>query len=515
MSSLVPVRGKADADPYDIVPYEARPLAATHPVRLATAALRRGLRHAPPAGCRMLDLGCADATNLLPLALAFPDSEFVGVDRSANQIARAREDVATLGLTNVTLVQADVVDLAGDLGSFDYIVAHGLYSWVSPEARERILARFATSLSPRGIGYLSYNALPGWGARGAVRHSLRLHTRSVTHAHDKIAAARAHIRTLRALLDESARAPFTMQLAEILEPLASRSDSYLLHEYLTEHNQAFTYAEVVESLRAHDLSVVHDVVRATSTFTATEALEARLGRAHLPPEEVEATIDLLTCRQFRAHLIGRDADRRSSPRDPSLEAWLPRCEIALASEPIAATTALGRAPASRETSGRGPTGTGIGFTRAAVDWLRGALESLAAIRPASVGVGTLLERAPLTDAPRGAVLRDLLRGCDLGYLELRSHPFSLVTTPGRRPMVSPLTRLDASRGRPVTNQLHEPVRLEPDEARLVALLDGSRDLEAIAGDWRGLPYGLAVPADAVREAEAAVEALARRALLLA
>lgn len=504
MSSPVPVRDGADIDPYDVVPYEARPLAATHPVRLATAALRRGLRHASPARCRMLELGCADATNLLPLALAFPESEFVGVDRSAKQIARARDDVATLGLKNVTLIHADVVDLAEDLGSFDYIVAHGLYSWVSHEARDRILARFATSLSPRGIGYLSYNALPGWGVRGAVRHSLRLHTRSVANVHDKIALARAHIRTLRTLIDDEVRAPFTMQLREILEPLSSRSDSYLLHEYLAEHNRAFTYAEVVESLGGHGLLVVHDLVRATATFTATEALEGTLQRAHLPPDEVEATIDLLTCRQFRAHLIGRDSDVVHSEHDAALEEWLPRCQIALASEPTDARTVLGRAPASRETSGRRPTRTGIGLTPGSVDWLRGALELLAAVRPASVEMGTLLERAPLTSATREAVLRDLLRGCDLGYFELRSHPFSLVTSPGRRPTVSPLTRLDASRGKPVTNQLHESVRLEPVVASLVALLDGSRELAAIAADWN----------TSVREAGVAVERLARRALVL-
>ncbi|MGE3636191.1 MAG: methyltransferase domain-containing protein, partial [Sandaracinaceae bacterium] len=166
-------------DPYDAVPYNACPVAIAHPDRLAAAALRNGWVCTPPARCRVLELGCADATNLIPLAITYPSSQFVGVERSASQIGVARAELEALGIRNVELLHMDIEDLDEDLGEFDYIVAHSVFSWVSEHARARILRIMHANLSARGVAFLSYNTLPGWSLHGAIRDLLRAHTQEI------------------------------------------------------------------------------------------------------------------------------------------------------------------------------------------------------------------------------------------------------------------------------------------------------------------------------------------------
>ena len=118
------------------MPYPGHPFAQTHPDRLATVATLFGLRPAAPDACRLLELGCGDGGNLVPMAYALPGSAFCGVDLSATAVGRARALSAALGLTNVDVQVADVTALP-ELGEFDYVVAHGVYSWIAPRRATR------------------------------------------------------------------------------------------------------------------------------------------------------------------------------------------------------------------------------------------------------------------------------------------------------------------------------------------------------------------------------------------
>src|SRR5947208_3557543 len=125
---------------YEEVPYDSKPLYPTHPDCLATVATLMGMKPAPVQRCRVLELGCASGGNLIPMAEALPDSAFVGVDLSERQIADGRAAVAELGLGNVELRHLSITDVPADWGPFDYVVCHGVYSWVPEHVRERILA---------------------------------------------------------------------------------------------------------------------------------------------------------------------------------------------------------------------------------------------------------------------------------------------------------------------------------------------------------------------------------------
>src|SRR3954464_2642524 len=132
------------ANVYDDVPYSNYPYAQTHPDRLATVALLHGLEPPDPFHARVLELGCGAGGNLLAMAAATPGLHAVGVDLAHGPIADGREAALETGLDNVELHQGDVRDLAdGRLGTFDYVIAHGLYAWVAPPVREATMAAIA------------------------------------------------------------------------------------------------------------------------------------------------------------------------------------------------------------------------------------------------------------------------------------------------------------------------------------------------------------------------------------
>ncbi len=157
---------------YDAVPYRHGAVPDSHPARIGAIARLLGISSAPPDRCRVLELGCGEGMNLLPLAERFPKSEFIGVDFSAKQIAVAEAARVACGIGNARFVCADLRTWKPEGGAFDYIIAHGVYSWVPAEVRDRLLAICAEALSPDGDAYVSYNTLPGWALPGGVRNFL-------------------------------------------------------------------------------------------------------------------------------------------------------------------------------------------------------------------------------------------------------------------------------------------------------------------------------------------------------
>ena len=146
---------KAELTPYDEVAYPTFPISFTHPDRLATVATHFGMRPAPVERCRVLELGCSNGANLLSMAVTLPESEFVGVDSAGIPIARGKAMVEALGLKNIALRHLDLLEMAPDYGKFDYIIVHGIYSWVPSAVRDQILAICKASMQPQGIAYVS------------------------------------------------------------------------------------------------------------------------------------------------------------------------------------------------------------------------------------------------------------------------------------------------------------------------------------------------------------------------
>src|SRR5690606_12966976 len=165
----------SDAFSYDLVPYTSYPYARSHPDRLATIARLFGMRPAEVERARVLELGCASGGNLVPIAEELPDAELVGIDLSARQVHDGQAAIPELGLRNVRLVHGDLSTVDESWGRFDYVVCHGVYSWVPRSVQDRILEICAANLAPQGVAYISYNTYPGWHLRESVRHMMRWH----------------------------------------------------------------------------------------------------------------------------------------------------------------------------------------------------------------------------------------------------------------------------------------------------------------------------------------------------
>jgi hypothetical protein len=138
---------------YDEVVYPNRPSTRTTPARLAVAPALFGLDHAPPERCRVLEIGGGDGGNLIPMAAASPGAEFVGFDLAPARVAAGREVIAALGLANIRLEALDILD-AGDLGRFDYVVAHGVYSGCRRRCGRRC-SRSSAAAWPRAASPMS------------------------------------------------------------------------------------------------------------------------------------------------------------------------------------------------------------------------------------------------------------------------------------------------------------------------------------------------------------------------
>src|SRR5262245_52314846 len=171
---------------YESVHYPGQAHPETHPDRLATLATVFGLKPAPVEKCRVLELACGDGLNLVAMAAGLPQSEFLGLDLAEKPLEHGRSAIAALGLKNISLRAQDLLQAPGDVGQFDYIVAHGLYAWVPPEVRDKALALCRAHLAPQGIAFVSYNTYPGSHLREMVRKMMLFQIRTVADPDQQI-----------------------------------------------------------------------------------------------------------------------------------------------------------------------------------------------------------------------------------------------------------------------------------------------------------------------------------------
>ena len=239
---------------YDALAYGGGTHPDTSPNRLAVMARLLGVAAPPPATARVLDLGCGAGRNLIPLAWYWPQARFVGVDLAQTPIDEGNAAIRTLGLDNIELRQGDVTQLdAARIGRFDYVIAHGLFSWVPQPVRLATLKLIADVLTPDGVAFVSYNALPGCRIRHVARDLMRFHLKG--HAYDPsiVPPARALMDSIRALPEGPAPA-FLAALRTEAKHATANGDASLFHDDLSPENQPFYLHEFADLAAAHGLA---------------------------------------------------------------------------------------------------------------------------------------------------------------------------------------------------------------------------------------------------------------------
>ncbi len=463
------------ANPYDQVAYPSKPIATSHPERLATLGMLHGMKPAPPAHCRVLELGCGAGGNLAPMALTLPDSEFVGIDLAPVPIERGREMVAACGLNNITLQQRDIRAVGAEFGSFDYIIAHGVYSWVPAEVRDRLLGICGDCLTPHGIAFVSFSAYPGAYHRRMVREMLLHHTRGATGPREQLAGARELLEFLAGAMPqpESYRAVVKQELTT----LEQSGDDYYLHDALSEINDPIWFHEFAAHAAQHGLQYVADL-SLTRTMQHTVPAEA-LARVRAFGAggrlEREQYSDFLECRQFRRTLLCRQDVPVAEEPDPEQvrRLWVTAPAHAVSAQPDLRSSAVE------------DFALGSNTMKISDPLVKAAMCVLDERWPRALSFAELLGQARAriggsdgqpADASQERNLAESLLAADaMDFVQLHSHVPFWAEAVSERPLASPLARWQVNQGRPVTNVWHRNIALEdPLLRRLLALLDGTR-----------------------------------------
>lgn len=302
-------------NPYEQVPYRCQPIEWTAPERLALASLLHGGPCPDVQRCRVLELGCGDGSNLLPLSYYRPQAQFVGVDGAGTQIELAKRRCRQLQLANVEFLHLDFMQANDHLdGQFDFIIAHGIFSWVPDDVRDALLTLCRQRLADNGLLYLNYNARPGWNVRGMVRDYLLALTASGESLQQRaVQAQRAASGMAQALEAESH--PFSQLLASEFRFVCDNHSSYVAHEYLAEHNHAYWRSEFLALAAGAGFHPVADADFNYPSGRIDSALPERLKTLALTGLHVGDTVDLVTYRQLHSPLLARQPVSVRAPAD--------------------------------------------------------------------------------------------------------------------------------------------------------------------------------------------------------
>ncbi|HET7880183.1 MAG TPA: class I SAM-dependent methyltransferase, partial [Acetobacteraceae bacterium] len=291
-------------DGYDLLPYPAMPFALSQPQHLAALAILHGLEPPDVTRAGVLELGCAAAGNIIPLAARFPESRFVGVDLAQRHIDEGRRRVADLGLANISLQQADLATL--DLGGrqFDYVICHGVFSWVPRDAQEAILRICRQTLAPNGVATISYNVLPGWHLRMVIRDLCRRYAGTGT-PQQRVDRARTALRQMAEAA--SAAEPYGQLLRLEAQRLAGVPSAYILGEFLAVENRPCHVRDFIARAAEADLGYLCEADLAAAVPPDLDpVMRSRIDRlAGSDRAMAEQHIDFLTGRLFRRSVLVR------------------------------------------------------------------------------------------------------------------------------------------------------------------------------------------------------------------
>ena len=494
---------------YDALPYPAQPFAQSHPRNLEMIATLLGLTPPPIASARVLELGCGTGGNLIPMAATMPNATFVGIDYSPVQIDQARTFAESLALTNIRFEPLSILDLAPDFGQFDYIIAHGLLSWVPRHVQAETFEVMRANLSEHGVAYVSFNVFPGWHARQWMREMMSFHApeQPWQRAEERVQRARQICDFVLATPDVQ-NSPAGAMLKKEMEQWANRPAQYVVHEYLDETNHPFYFHQFAAEAERHGLQYLADAQDNAVLFEASKLLD----EAGDDIVRREQYWDFLHNTTFRRALLvhaARQVDRKSM--HSHLESMFVTSRMTTDAPQSVVTT-------PQVVQFTTPAGVALNINHPLT---KAALMTLQASFPQPMRVNELLDQStraavvPPDERPRSVA--QLLRAWSMNLIQLYVTPPDACTRPSSRPEIFAIARQQAANGsRDLTNLRHEVVPIEPPFDQIIPMFDGQRTRERIADE-----IGTKLPGKffsnksvALRATEQLVEHFAKESLLV-
>jgi methyltransferase-like protein/SAM-dependent methyltransferase len=482
------IQAMAERTSYDLVPYESFPYANTQPDRLATIALLLDLKPPSPRRCRVLELGCAAGGNLIPMAQNSPESTFLGIDLSRVQIAEGQETVRALGLGNVELRHLDLMEVSAELGKFDYIICHGVYSWVPERVQDRILDLVSRHLTPLGVAFISYNTYPGWHMRAMIRDMMLYHAEAYSDPLTKVKQARNLLDFLAQAVGTE-KTPYGLHVKNEVEAIRGYSDTYLFHEHLEKDNRPCYFFQFAQRAGSHSLRYLGEAelrVMVPSNYPPEIANVLKVLSQDLV--HLEQYMDFLRNRLFRQTLL---CHANLTPNYGLRWERLRPCSFRSRARPQ--DSALDVASTGVSTF-HGPDGAVL---TTSLPLMKAALAALGDAWPAALPLPELLrqsrarlqaagatayESEAAAEAALGPTLLSVYASGTPRLLEVFLCPPAVVRGVSERPQTTALIRYQASRQKHVTSPFHETVYVNDLERRLLRMADGSHDRAAMVAE---------------------------------
>lgn len=220
-----------------------------------------GLSPTPARTARILEIGSSYGGNLISQALFYPQATFTGIEIAPTQVSVGKTYIDQLGITNLELLEADVNESHEHLGTYDYIIAHGFYSWVDEETKDNFLRLCKEHLAENGILYMSYNTYPGWHKMDSIRALLKFANKDIdtlNHSekvrHGKTVASKLGALMLEYNTVKAQQGLFLQSLRQTLQ----KQDCYVGHDHLEPVNTPVYFHQCMDHMVEHGFTYLCD-----------------------------------------------------------------------------------------------------------------------------------------------------------------------------------------------------------------------------------------------------------------
>ena len=475
---------KLQSAAYDEIVYTSFPFPQTSPLLMQSNARLFGFIAPSPHKARILEIGCASGGNIMSIASCYPESHCVGIDYSARQIALGLSDIKAAGISNLELLHMSVMDITKEFGQFDYIIAHGIFSWVPPEVQEKILNVCNVNLAPDGIAYVSYNTLPGWNNLKSLRDVMMYHAAGFQRPAERIQQARWVLK----FMNESTKGDSSLIATAVereIQNLEGQPDYYLFHEYLEEHNQPLYFHEFMLRAKNHQLQYLGDVSIETMFSGNLPEDTSRILATSNDIVRTEQFMDFINDRRFRQTLLCHDILDLSwtVPHSVLQEGWFVSKfsfpegfaqHNIISGQKLNFTGALNLMLSVEDPMILAMLQVFHGLKKQAIR--SGQLTAMAAEKLQKLNFRLTPEQvAALEEKLLNTIVRYIFMGGVAFYIDQFPH----ATSVSAKPKASKLVRYQASVGEYVSNQRQESISVSYFQRLLLQLLDGTRDLAAL------------------------------------
>ena len=293
---------------YKELGYKSYPFPFTTPAYLEAYGTLVGLKPPTAKTARVLELGATYGGNIISQAAHNPEATFVGIELSQDQVEKGNKIIGDAKLDNVSLVQGDILNFDKSMGTFDYIIAHGFYSWISDEMKDKLLDIISNHLADNGIAYVSYNTYPGWHTMEEVRqlmlfanrgHDESTHKEKVLRGKTVGSLVGAQILNYDNLKERNSK--FLSALRSVMQ----KDDYYVGHDHLEPHNDPCYLYQFNDHLKANNLAYVGDADLTLSMVrTYDESIADKLDQlAPNSQADQEQYLDFMLDTTFRKSII--------------------------------------------------------------------------------------------------------------------------------------------------------------------------------------------------------------------